>query len=698
MGRFMKERPQTVGINQSLYGYDSGHRELASSLSLSIDDKHAMLVFTDRAAPVHDMPARGYLVGFPLKDAGAYALVRTWPAPEMDRPGSVWSHALLIDFALMAQVPDLSIFRAYFRRPEGPSADLSTYRTVEPVFFQQKLMGGIGPNEEAAATLIHALYADTIGPAQMDVSHLSAPEDLVFALWSQQWPRLRRGFKFCTFCDLNKTDRFSSFDLQLFNDKRVGQRSAYVLDTLRSRVGGEDASWISVALEDLTGESYGLREFLKTKASDVSDGRRHFRRLCEIYRDLTKQSSGAALARAVTHTLEAFSNQEGRLLREEVVRAAVNRGGDLPIATLKTVLVSIDRSGLALSHETVVSLGNLIWRRMPALFLSEDTPSVFFNSLEEILPGLEEEAIVKGLEVASALSARVLPLATSVFASERAWASSIAENMLREVSALSEVFEKTGIENKVIAAFCQAAPEALAEEAASSFDKRGLIAALAGAPELLETRAGRKLSIELMSSSVATEFINALARPPVASVDISLLTVWADLVQPLGFDRDRNSTRNDPWLALAENSSQSREESDGTLRLACWILRRGLRLERDDAAASLSFALDPIFAAVLSGRLPTQDALLFRADLVSVDWWDWVSDADRIIQTIARKARHSGFTIEQFVGLTKSDALLRSLVSSLSYKYKGRKYLDRLKDEYGMASEEAVERFERVMS
>ena len=52
------------------------------------------------------MDPQGYLTGFPLGEEGAYALIRTWPAPEVERPGSVWSHVLLIDFSELARVTE----------------------------------------------------------------------------------------------------------------------------------------------------------------------------------------------------------------------------------------------------------------------------------------------------------------------------------------------------------------------------------------------------------------------------------------------------------------------------------------------------------------------------------------------------------------------------------------------------------------
>ena len=261
------------GIHQAVYGYDSGHRELAASKNLSAADKHTLLIYTDRAAPSEKMAPQGYLTGFPLKEEGAYALIRTWPAPEVERPGSVWSHVLLIDFSELARIPDLGVLSTCFRRPDRKSEFLDLYRNQCAVPQPTSWTRAAQLDEEAAAILLHAVYGKTDRPAQLDISHIHDVETLVLELWSQQWPRLRRRFRFCSFCDAAKTEKFSDFDLQLFPDPRISQGSAYLYDSGAFRGRGDQRSWLAIAHADLVGLDSGLRSFLKSKASDVNDGR-----------------------------------------------------------------------------------------------------------------------------------------------------------------------------------------------------------------------------------------------------------------------------------------------------------------------------------------------------------------------------------------------------------------------------------------
>src|SRR4051794_15361904 len=81
--------------HQALYGYDDGHRLLASSVELSSADEHLLARQTD--SPDAGTPGwQELLAGFPLP-SGRYAWTMTWPAPELSRPGCVWTHVLVLD-------------------------------------------------------------------------------------------------------------------------------------------------------------------------------------------------------------------------------------------------------------------------------------------------------------------------------------------------------------------------------------------------------------------------------------------------------------------------------------------------------------------------------------------------------------------------------------------------------------------------
>ncbi|MEX5616905.1 hypothetical protein ABFV55_19465, partial [Pseudomonas syringae] len=83
-------------IDQCLFGYDDGHKLLSSSLSLG-GELSLLTELSDLAPNTMFGVSEGYWTGIPAPSIGRYVLMRTWTAPEMSRPGCVWTHALLIE-------------------------------------------------------------------------------------------------------------------------------------------------------------------------------------------------------------------------------------------------------------------------------------------------------------------------------------------------------------------------------------------------------------------------------------------------------------------------------------------------------------------------------------------------------------------------------------------------------------------------
>ena len=82
-----------IKVEQTLHGYSEGHRLIEGSLKLPQSDARTMLVLSDASGSGSRIPANGYITGDPLAESGKYVLARTWAAPEMSRPGCVWTPA-----------------------------------------------------------------------------------------------------------------------------------------------------------------------------------------------------------------------------------------------------------------------------------------------------------------------------------------------------------------------------------------------------------------------------------------------------------------------------------------------------------------------------------------------------------------------------------------------------------------------------
>src|ERR1700740_3131163 len=104
-----------IKIEQTLHGYEVGHQLLMSSTPLSSDAKQTLLVQSDLSGSNIDEYFKSYVTGYPI--GNYYAFSKTWYADEMPRPGCVWTQTLLIAFADLGKIPDLSELRKLFKRP-----------------------------------------------------------------------------------------------------------------------------------------------------------------------------------------------------------------------------------------------------------------------------------------------------------------------------------------------------------------------------------------------------------------------------------------------------------------------------------------------------------------------------------------------------------------------------------------------------
>lgn len=183
-----------VRIDQVLHGYDRGHRELASSVSLDHEARSTMLVNSDLLA---DLGGAGssYLTCYPLPSASRHVLARTWPAGAGYRPGSVWTHSLVLDFQALALLQDLVALDALLLR----TGEIERGRRLKPIVVEpgDADSGAFAPGTNAAVA-IHGLYGTSAPSVDVPAQGEAENDWLALALWRQMWPSLRREFSFVT--------------------------------------------------------------------------------------------------------------------------------------------------------------------------------------------------------------------------------------------------------------------------------------------------------------------------------------------------------------------------------------------------------------------------------------------------------------------------------------------------------------------
>jgi hypothetical protein len=310
---------QPVRLQQCLFGYDDGHRLLSSSLDLHEDESSKILLLSDLAPNLDSGVAKEYWTGVPLTIQKHYALLRTWLAPEMPRPGCVWTHAILVSFADIGRFVDLYRLTSLFKRPTRSSgfAEYEHPLSVNTDISKEAPSNVIDLGD--GMTILRVLYASR-APAVLSAGTGSLDE-VIFRVWSQQWPQLRRSFSFRTACSpFESISENSEFDLRV-NVTSPADAPLTEPSTLRVE------PWEAAALSDLSKrEPSDLRRFYWRYGSDLRRGRERFRFLTEIY--LATRVAflcGELLQNILLRVSKAFPNPaSARILKEDLVSCGLS--------------------------------------------------------------------------------------------------------------------------------------------------------------------------------------------------------------------------------------------------------------------------------------------------------------------------------------------------------------------------------------
>ncbi|MCL6285662.1 hypothetical protein M3P21_19210 [Ruegeria sp. 2012CJ41-6] len=320
MKRSASSSQQSLRIEQLLFGYDRGHTLLASSETSSKKLSASLLSDTDWDPRV-EAGTDSYLSGRPIPGEKRYALMKTWSAPEMPRPGCVWTHVLLLDDADLSRISQLTSILSRLQKPEA----VGEYRT-----FSKHMELDLSASQNATQVISQETIFQLALRTYSKVDNQSEPwlpkeaEVAMLALWSQQWPGLRRQFSFRLAPLTGKKSRMkSNFDIEF--------------TPLRSH-GAEDfeppqTSIISKIANDAVKLSpTRFRRFLWRYGADTSNKNDDLVKLAQLYQLLFSHDSDP---RSTDHVLLSVSNwypkpEEAGLLKREMMQPAAAEFSILP--------------------------------------------------------------------------------------------------------------------------------------------------------------------------------------------------------------------------------------------------------------------------------------------------------------------------------------------------------------------------------
>ena len=402
-----------IRLHQCLFGYDDGHRLLESSIERSGPDVLFLLKLSDLEPGLTIQDAQGYWTGIPVPDGGHYALMRTWAAPEMPRPGCVWTHAILIPKTDLSRLPDLRVLWDLFVRPKDPNAHGPYSGAID------LKVTGVAPRPEAAtatparaAELMLAAIRSTYTNREPLFSAPGESDDTVFRVWSQQWPKLRRSFSFRTAGQNRaKGERSRRFHL------RVARWGGDYLHPPRFEMDANPQKWEKVVVQDaLAQHPTGLRKFLWRYGSDLDRGIDRFEFLARLFTSLAGASPREDQVAMILGSTaqELVDTRDGGVLKKDLIAGGRTKYSLVPML-----------DPLAILQFAIESEGSSVFPPIPLETLSEAV--ALWPDRSEDLLSLAQESIEKS----SYLSGQLVALLSARVEPGRALASTIGKLDLR---------------------------------------------------------------------------------------------------------------------------------------------------------------------------------------------------------------------------------------------------------------------------
>lgn len=361
---------KTIHIDQLLHGYDEGHRMLSGSIKPDSLSAKTLLFLSDLSGQGSIAKDVEYITGYPLPKMGAYALGKTWMAPEMSRPGCVWTHTLLIDFSDLTAICDNTILKL-FQRPAG-SHDILSYAQPLLLKSDSQVNTHCQLSCRVIASLLEALYESPMDCVFVQRQENLPADEIVMAIWLQQWPRLRRNFRFCTWTSSDRSQSDEQFDLQFVPHKKdirnMNRKGNVGIWVDSSNVSSNMKNWAEIAASDVISIHCNnhLRDFLWRYGAETDAGRAAFSPLAQVWQALEGGSilDIDSLVIAVSSLKPAITSLTLRVMRE-LVKSATVEEYDISSNAIEFLIRNLALWGDQMEEDFAAVIATMIWRHAP---------------------------------------------------------------------------------------------------------------------------------------------------------------------------------------------------------------------------------------------------------------------------------------------------------------------------------------------
>jgi hypothetical protein len=662
-------------VHQALHGYSEGHRQIACSAELTSNDARLVLVMSDASGSGVTAEGISYLTGYPLPESGLYALARTWPAPEMPRPGCVWTHTLFIEFADLAMLDSPSQLAVLFK---APSIETARIYGGALHFTNASANGWVLTSSQlsAFARLATALYEQPYDQVWARRTTEAQVDDVVLRLWDLQWPRLRRSFRFCTLTTRDRSQEGARFDLQFCGDSVSRLRFAQNKEGVEANsisAGPWLAQLVDYAVRPDASE---FREVLRLLGTDVLGGREAMPAICELQATLAR-CGPTAVADAIALVTVPATLSGSKAAKEMVVTRALSRVDVLNDSELHYVVSNLD----------LVSEGELVDHgRKLAVHLLKVAPGTLVELVEDERPAVQASmrATVKELD-AALLVDNMLP-GTNWWPSLLSIRPDLAEmsEFWRRTQARASDVQQAGVElhvgNQLAAAVQGLHNEVSIESIIRAF---GPDAVLTCIQQLLSEGGDaaelRKWIVEACRQPGAVAAF--LAHAP--TLNPRLVACISAEIAP---DVVPNDYGVDPWLVALTAVKQ--QAGQLPIELLVYGFQRAMSWRSRSVGPLLCLTFESLHGAATAGALASSNWQHLRDSL------PWVRPADawdvalRLRLRLVQRCVDTAVAPEDYVALASTDDLFSMILDATWEHWGGQRYLKWVEEVMGDSADQ----------
>ncbi|MFQ0829071.1 hypothetical protein AAH211_11195 [Serratia fonticola] len=486
--------------------------------------------------------------------------------------------------------------------------DKDRYR--ESVEVELSCDDGIGTlvDDVIMRKLISSLYemisttVDITLPGELD-----AP---LFAVWSQQWPRLRRNFRFQTAASrVSRSNSSVRFDVTALLTQRESEFS---------RQDGYTPSWLSTAVLDAQEGSSGfLRSFLWNYGRDVRRQRGSFRPLVEI-NALDRDAQDNSAQRIIEIVTEAFPTLDDAVyLKQDLIDGVLVADAQ---AELIQFIVLNEMSGTAIfPTPTATGIAKLshLWPQRPEkiLQLLEIT-----SDIEEPIGRLVFETVINIVQ-----TPEFWPLTGSYPRARERMVQIQPELLINYINKLDDaaliellplVSVNTESLTKLIANLISRDNEMLVNITLEHFSEIAVAQIVS--------------AINDRNIGVADVWLQGLKRRPTLLLQADVMSLVSrasllyELADGLGWLSLGVITAGvAPWNAALMNATNDLQESQADT-LACFLVVLAFKSGGDSGLQIVEKFYNELHVKILKSRLPKSAKEMLSPELPEIGWaWGW---------------------------------------------------------------------------